>query len=46
MSEVSLIIEDSKKDKQIESNELDKNAMGGTELMKYGLHDRLPKDLL
>lgn len=46
MSGVSLIIEDSKKDKSIETNELDRNAMGGTELMKYGLHERLPKDLL
>ena len=30
----------------IEQNELDRNSMGGTELMKYGLHDRLPKQLL
>ena len=30
----------------IEQNELDKNSMGGTELMKYGLYDRLPKQLL
>lgn len=27
------------------NNELDKNAMGGTEMMKYGLYDRLPEDL-
>ena len=27
-------------------NELDKNAMGGTELMKYALYDKLPKNLL
>lgn len=46
MAEVSLIIEESKKDKKVETNELDRNAMGGTELMKYGLHDRLPKELL
>ena len=37
---------DSKKDKGIEKNELDRNAMGGTELMKYALYDKLPKDLL
>ena len=24
-----------------ETNETDKNAMGGTEIMKYGLYDRL-----
>ena len=30
----------------IEQNELDRNSMGGTELMKYGLHDRLPSKLL
>ena len=30
----------------VEQNELDKNSMGGTELMKYGLYDRLPKQLL
>ena len=30
----------------IEQNELDRNSMGGTELMKYGLYDRLPKQLL
>jgi len=27
------------------NNELDKNAMGGTEMMKYGLYDRLPEEL-
>ena len=27
------------------NNELDKNAMGGTEMMKYGLYDRLPDNL-
>ena len=53
MGNVELIIEPSKKknkkksklpkDKQIiETNELDRNAMGGTELMKYGLYERLP----
>ena len=57
MAQVELIIEDSKgvgtKNKlpkhmreDIESNELDRNAMGGTELMKYGLYERLPKELL
>ena len=30
----------------IEQNELDRNSMGGTELMKYGLYDRLPSQLL
>lgn len=30
----------------VEQNELDRNSMGGTELMKYGLYDRLPKQLL
>jgi len=30
----------------VPQNELDKNAMGGTELMKYALFDKLPKDLL
>ena len=30
----------------IEQNELDRDSMGGTELMKYGLYDRLPKQLL
>ena len=29
----------------VEKNELDKNAMGGTELMKFGLHERLPEEL-
>ena len=53
---VELIIEDSKgkgtkgnlskSQKIIEQNELDRNAMGGTELMKYGLYERLPKELL
>ena len=43
---VSFEIIDSKKDKGIEKNELDRNAMGGTELMKYALYDKLPKDLL
>ena len=28
------------------SNEVDKNAMGGTELMKYALYDKLPRNLL
>ena len=47
MGKVELIIEPSKKKKRIiETNELDRNAMGGTELMKYGLYERLPKDLL
>ena len=45
MGEVSFEIVDSKKD-GIEKNELDRNAMGGTELMKYGLYERLPKDLM
>ena len=45
MGEVSFEIIDSKKD-GIEKNELDRNAMGGTELMKYGLYERLPKDLM
>ena len=43
---VSFEIIDSKKDKGIEKNELDRNAMGGTELMKYALYDKLPKELL
>ena len=30
----------------VEQNELDRDSMGGTELMKYGLYDRLPKQLL
>ena len=30
----------------VETNEVDRNSMGGTELMKYGLHERLPKELL
>ena len=30
----------------IETNELDSEAQGGTEQMKYGLHERLPKELL
>ena len=30
----------------ISTNEVDKNAMGGTELMKYALYDKLPKNLL
>ena len=33
-------------DPQAPSNELDKDAMGGTELMKYALYDKLPKNLL
>ena len=33
-------------DPQAPSNELDKDAMGGTELMKYALYDKLPKKLL
>jgi UDP-glucose:(glucosyl)LPS alpha-1,2-glucosyltransferase len=45
MGKVSFEITDSKKD-GIEKNELDRNAMGGTELMKYGLYERLPKDLM
>lgn len=44
---VTLNIYDSKNDSSVpETNETDKNAMGGTELMKYGLYDRLDKDLL
>jgi UDP-glucose:(glucosyl)LPS alpha-1,2-glucosyltransferase len=46
MSAVSLIIEDSKSDPKPEVNELDRNAMGGTELMKYELFERLPSELL
>ena len=57
MGKVELIIEPSKKKKQtksklpkdkqiVETNELDRNAMGGTELMKFGLFERLPKQLL
>jgi UDP-glucose:(glucosyl)LPS alpha-1,2-glucosyltransferase len=30
----------------VETNELDRNAQGGTELMKYGLADRVDKELL
>jgi len=30
----------------VETNEVDRNSMGGTELMKYGLHERLPGELL
>ena len=47
MPQVSLIIEDSKNkgNDVVETNELDRNAMGGTELMKYGLHERLPEEL-
>jgi hypothetical protein len=30
----------------IERNELNRNAMGGTELMQLGLTSRLPKELL
>ena len=30
----------------INKNELDEKAMGGTELMKYALHDKLPAKLL
>ena len=30
----------------IPENEVDKNAMGGTELMKYALYDKLPKSVL
>ena len=30
----------------VSTNELDKNAMGGTELMKYALYDKLPKNIL
>jgi len=33
-------------DDKIETNEVDRNSQGGTELMKFGLHDRLPEDLL
>ena len=46
MSAVPLIIEDSKSDPKPEVNELDRNAMGGTELMKYELFERLPSELL
>ena len=28
------------------TNEVDKDAMGGTELMKYALYDKLPRNLL
>ena len=31
---------------EVETNEVDKDAQGGTEQMKYGLHERLPKELL
>src|SRR5210317_625459 len=31
--------------KGITVDELSKNAMGGTEMMKYGLYDRLPVDI-
>lgn len=31
--------------KSVATDELSKNAMGGTELMKYGLYDRLPENL-
>ena len=30
----------------VEKNEVDRNAMGGTELMKYGLHERIDPVLL
>ena len=30
----------------VPSNELDRNAMGGTELMKYALFDKLESNLL
>ena len=30
----------------VSTNEVDRNAMGGTELMKYALYDKLPKNLL
>lgn len=33
-------------DVNIESNEVDRKAMGGTELMKYALHSRLASELL
>lgn len=33
-------------DDKIETNEVDRNSQGGTELMKYGLHERLPEELL
>ena len=33
-------------DEEIETNEVDRNAMGGTELMKYGLYERVPKEAL
>tara|TARA_R110000772_G_scaffold145543_2_gene255583 strand:- start:342 stop:1349 length:1008 start_codon:yes stop_codon:yes gene_type:complete len=33
-------------DDGVEVNEVDRNAMGGTELMKYGLYERLDVDLL
>ena len=29
----------------VEVDELSQNAMGGTEMMKYGLYDRLPEDI-
>lgn len=30
----------------VEKNEVDRNAMGGTELMKYGLYERLDQEIL
>ena len=44
---VTLNIYDSAiKENAPETNETDRNAMGGTEIMKFGLHDRLDKELL
>ena len=33
-------------DPQASTNEVDRDAMGGTELMKYALYDKLPNELL
>jgi UDP-glucose:(glucosyl)LPS alpha-1,2-glucosyltransferase len=38
-------IEEPQKKSGVTTDELSKNAMGGTELMKYGLYDRLPEDV-
>lgn len=39
------ILEDSFSFDGVATDELSQNAMGGTELMKYGLHERLPEEL-
>ena len=31
-------------DPQASTNEVDRDAMGGTELMKYALYNKLPKE--